>query len=183
LRLQKGFSVLALAEFKSVADTTSDPQLRAEAWFTTGNAERRQGLQATAELSYRRALADASERRDKPAQARMLTSLASLLYEQQQIAGARDAHASALSLYRELGDARGAAIVLQNSGLIAQEQGLLDEAQAIFEEALKLHAQLGHRPLRRHRALRLGWTRVRARFTASRPRARRSRARTLARAE
>jgi predicted ATPase/Tfp pilus assembly protein PilF len=145
LRLQKGLSALAVAEFRSVADTTCDAALRADAWFAIGHAERREGQPTEAERSYRRAHADAAERGDTPAQARILTSLAALLYEQQQIAGARDMHARALSLYRELGDTRGAAIVLQNSGLIAQEQGHLDEAEAIFDEALKQHVQLGHR--------------------------------------
>ncbi|HKP63329.1 MAG TPA: hypothetical protein VJV78_41625, partial [Polyangiales bacterium] len=145
LRLHEGQAALALAEFTEVAESAQAPELRAEAWFAVGHAERHSGELAAAERSYRRALEDATGRADKPAQARMLTSLAGVLHERQQISGADDAHARALALYRELGDARGAAIVLQNSGLIAQERGDLEGAEASFETALQLHVQLGHR--------------------------------------
>jgi hypothetical protein len=68
-----------------------------------------------------------------------------MFFEQREIPRARDLHERALALYRELGNERGAAVVLQNTGLILQEQGQLQEAELVFREAHRLQIALGNR--------------------------------------
>lgn len=53
------------------------------------------------------------------------------------------AYASALPLYRQAGDARGEAAVLNSLGLVAWRQGLPVEAEARFEQALAIRLALG----------------------------------------
>ncbi len=49
-----------------------------------------------------------------------------------------------LSIYRELGDKSGMALVLINLGDVARERGEEDRAVALYNDALALHRELGN---------------------------------------
>lgn len=78
------------------------------------------------------------------------------LVEYRDPGGRRDEAArqyqEALSLYRQSGDERGIAELLNNLGALAQERGELDEAVRHYEETLRLETGIGH-PIGMARAL------------------------------
>jgi hypothetical protein len=67
-----------------------------------------------------------------------------LLHLGQRDAGERDLN-EALTLYRQVGNLRGAAKALSNLGFFALENGTTQLAEARLQESLRLHDSLGDR--------------------------------------
>jgi tetratricopeptide (TPR) repeat protein len=82
---------------------------------------------------------------DEPAaaRARALEGAGHLAWKQGDNAGARVRLEESLGAYRELGDTRGVAGVLQDLGATLLAEGRRAEARAYFERALAMHRELG----------------------------------------
>jgi predicted ATPase len=103
-------------------------------WYSNGPFEARRWLEALLER-------DAGIARDLRAAA--LRCLAGVIFIVGDYDEGRALHEQSLAVYRELGDERGASMVLPRLAIEAQRAGDLDLARALCDEALEIHRRLG----------------------------------------
>jgi len=84
-----------------------------------------------------------ADRGDRTGQASALTVTASILYDQGDLAGARERLERSLEVYRGIGNQRAVATVLNNLAVVVRNQGDLETALGMYEEGLEIFRQLG----------------------------------------
>jgi len=167
------------------SDVQNEAVLEAEALGGLGTVYHRTGRLAEAELRYVKGIELAEEAGDKLALARLLTSMAILVKDRRDFAGARaflaratlayrqlewellpgqipstlaniamndgkydeaEGHLNdALQSFRNLGDRRNEAMMLNNYGFLRRKQGRFDEAERLHLESLAIRRDIGDR--------------------------------------
>jgi predicted ATPase/class 3 adenylate cyclase/Tfp pilus assembly protein PilF len=131
----------ALAWWTEQGKTEAGLRMAGALWrFWTVRGYLAEGRARLAELLTR--APSASEDAASPVRAKALHGAGALAWSQGDYPAARAFYQESLTVWRELGDHRGAAASLSNLGTVATEQGDYEAALSLYEESLAIYREL-----------------------------------------
>jgi serine/threonine protein kinase/tetratricopeptide (TPR) repeat protein len=135
----------AVAEARSLADATNDPELRVRALVAYGIWAEKRSRSSDAEESLRLALGLARESADRAGEARVRAGLGLVCSSRGRYAEAQGHFEGQLTLAREIGDRTTEGDATGNLSTIASTLGRYEESQALTESRLEIARETGDR--------------------------------------